>query len=351
MCVIVCKQKGSVLPPSDHLVNCQDKNRDGIGVCYHKEGGDKRVIIKKDFKNVQHLIYWLHKEIKKEDAIIIHFRNATVGLEDEGNRHPYPVTNSKELIREVNLKCKMAVAHNGVFSNHTDRSKDNIFSDSQKFVMDILSNNIVKNNIYTNEAIGKLIKGYIGSNKLAFMNKEGKIMLFGDYEKEMVEKTELYYSNTNYKKSIVYYGFHRYHGGDYASRNYYDEHLRDNALGNQGLLTNLKDIDKEVDGDISEIEKQINSQHRIEIYRKNHVEVIGHCENCHGYHTIWPVKDPNNEDVYLCRKCRKKVRKGKLKLETRLCSHCERPHFISNLVFKYNEFPLCKDCIYQYGNI
>ena len=117
MCMIVVKDKGVKLPKDEYLKNGASKNSDGIGICYRKKG-EKKVTIKKDFKDVNALNKWLKENIGEEDQLIIHFRLATSGKRDAGNRHPFPITENKLLLRKNNLKKRFAVAHNGVINKY-----------------------------------------------------------------------------------------------------------------------------------------------------------------------------------------------------------------------------------------
>ena len=199
MCVIVSKGMGVALPKDEYLRNAADNNKDGIGAALHKAGTNE-VIIKKDFLNVEALLTWLHLVVVPEDSLIIHFRIATSGLVDEGNRHPFPITKNKELLRETNLVCQSAVAHNGVL---TDYGKHATYSDSQKFILDILSDDAIKNNL-TNPTILKLINSFLSRDRLCIMLATGQQILLGDFHED--EKVK--YSNLSYKTSYkrVYRG-------------------------------------------------------------------------------------------------------------------------------------------------
>jgi len=193
MCMITVKYHGSELPKDEHLVEASLRNKDGIGVCYWKFGTTD-VHIKKDFGDVNKMIMWLKENITKEDVCIIHFRLATHGLVDVGNRHPFPITKNKELLRKVELVCQSAVAHNGVLSQYGEHKK---FSDTQKFVLEILAEETIKNNL-DNEKIRKLIGTYIGNDKLAILSNNGTVYLFGQWLKE----GDILYSNDGYVKFV-----------------------------------------------------------------------------------------------------------------------------------------------------
>lgn len=190
MCIIIIKKQGVELPKQEWLDNSERTNRDGIGVCY-KKADRSEVVIKKDFVNATTLGVWLKDNIVKEDDLIIHFRFATHGIKDVGNRHPFPISKDKKLLREANLVCRMALTHNGVISQHSGHQK---FSDTQKFVLGIMSDDAVKNNL-NSPAIRKMIGDYIGSDKLAILDNEGTVYLWGEF----IREEGLLFSNSGYK--------------------------------------------------------------------------------------------------------------------------------------------------------
>jgi hypothetical protein len=190
MCVIALKLEGVKLPTDDHLRNCELRNRDGIGIALHRKNATE-ILIKKDFKDVEILISWLKENVKPEDTCMIHFRFATHGLKDEGNRHPFPITKNKEMMRQTELVCQMAMVHNGVISQYGTETK---FSDTQQFVMDILAEEAIKNNIGV-PAVQKLISNYIEKDRLAIMLNAGMVWMWGEW----IKVDDIFYSNDSYE--------------------------------------------------------------------------------------------------------------------------------------------------------
>lgn len=189
MCIIVAKPKGAKVPKRKHLRNCELTNRDGIGVMYQREG-DKLVTIKKDFHNASALHKWLTNHIQPEDTCVIHFRLATSGKTDFGNRHPFPITRKKEYLRKINMRCKKAVVHNGVLLQYSGHKK---YSDTQKFTLMLLADPHIKECLHE-EATQELIEGYIGRDKLAILDNEHGLHLIGTF----IENKGCYYSNSGY---------------------------------------------------------------------------------------------------------------------------------------------------------
>ena len=192
MCLIIAKPKGIDLPKREYLENGLETNRDGIGVGVRKEGANE-ILIKKDFVDIDDFYPWLINNVTKEDTLIIHFRMATSGLKDEGNRHPFPITDDKILLRQTNLLCQQAVAHNGIMREYSNHAT---FNDTQKFIMDILSDMGIKENL-KNPTIQKLLKSYLKGDKIAIMLSDGDLILLGDFN----ETDGINYSTYSYKYS------------------------------------------------------------------------------------------------------------------------------------------------------
>jgi RNase P subunit RPR2 len=192
MCLIVVKESGVKLPEKEHLENGSFSNKDGMGIALHKKNSIG-VLIKKDFTNVFLLNKWIEENVKEEDSLIVHFRLGTSGLKDAGNAHPYPLVKDDKLLRTTELTWENAVAHNGIFK---DYGGDKILNDTQEFIQEVLSDNIIKNNL-KNPVIQKLLKESIGGSKLAFMLEDGKIITLGEYQEEKGVK----FSNWGYRWS------------------------------------------------------------------------------------------------------------------------------------------------------
>jgi len=339
MCLIVAKSREGNLPPEEHLREGYFGNSDGIGVCFWKKD-TKKVCIKKDFLGIEHLLIWMKQHIDKEDGLIIHFRKATSGLIDEGNRHPFPITRDKELIRKVNLDCKIAVAHNGIFTGFSDHKSD--FSDSQHFVMEILAESIVRNNIH-NKVMQKLLCEFIGSfNKLAFLDKDGIVTLLGRFEEENVGGTPIYYSNSGYKTFRSYYGRNFYGKRNEESlEEYYERIYGDDYIyqSRRSLLTNKEKDNKK------EEQKEREEQDFVSVHSKDGEMFLGYCECCEGFKNLRKMEGEDRTYI-LCRKCRYKARKGKLILKQAECSSCGMDYFVSQLNTKFNNKDLlCHACM------
>jgi len=259
MCVIALKLKGIALPKESSMKNCEDRNKDGIGIALYRDGANE-ILIKKDFKDADALNVWLKENVKLEDTCMMHFRYATHGLKDCGNRHPFPVTKNKEMMRQTELVCQMAVVHNGVISQYGNETK---FSDTQQFVMDILAEEAIKNNLQV-EAVQKLIGNYIEQDRLAIMLPDGIIYTWNKW----IEFEGIYYSNDSYEEHKPIY---------------LPEHWRTSPEGKKTKWT----------------------------YQATFEDF---CDGCGQKKKIQMIEDSSNFYWNLCKPCRKKWAKGKLQL-------------------------------------
>jgi len=292
-CLIAVKEAGVIFPQDKYMVEANDHNADGIGIAFFKPG-DTEVHIKKNFKSVAEFMKWTKENIKQEDICVIHFRLATHGLKDAGNRHPFPVTKNKKLLRETESVCQMAVAHNGVIRDYGHHDK---FSDTQKFVLDILAEDAIKNNLQ-DRAVQKLINNFIDGDKLAILDNEGSLYYFGVFN----EFEGIQYSNYSYKP-VEYLPAYKYDPDKW--KNWRKDAEKDTKQY-------WKDIDKKADKD---------------------VQYVDFCDGCHEKHLLREVTR-GDDMFYLCKSCRKQARKNKLQIfldydaeikkeDTVRCESCE----------------------------
>lgn len=199
MCIIVAKEKGKSIPKKSILKACFDNNSDGAGFMYTS---DNYVVIEKGFMNFDSLykrIKQLNKEINlKKRSVVFHFRISTSGKVDGATCHPYPVTDKIEYLKSTRIKCKMGMAHNGIFSDYVLTGKDNTdnLNDSQNFVRTFIYSLYKLNKNFLNNEYGKLLvnneKGY---SRLCFLTADDELHYFGNW----IEDNGIKYSNENYK--------------------------------------------------------------------------------------------------------------------------------------------------------
>ena len=203
MCIIVFKPKNVQKPSDKILEKCFGNNPDGAGVAIQR---NEKIYINK-FMEVETYINFVRNNVKQSDNVIYHFRIATHGKVNLENTHPFVITEDYNEMNETDcITTKNVLAHNGVITTLTTVGKDE--SDS-KILANLLADKDINNNLFLSEGIRKLIEVIIETDKLVILNKEGKFILLGHFEKE----NGIYYSNKTYK----YNKFYDYYWEDYIT--------------------------------------------------------------------------------------------------------------------------------------
>ena len=184
MCIIAIKPTGVQLPDTERIVTMFDNNPDGAGIMYAE---NDQVFIKKGFMTVEPLLEYLSSRDWTQLPVVLHFRIGTAGPNNELNCHPYPV-GMKNFTEGT---CKQAMVHNGILYDY-DPPKESEINDTQVFLHEIVEK--LPENWKENSAISKLVSNEIGTNKLAFLDKDGTITKFGEY----IESEGCYYSNDSF---------------------------------------------------------------------------------------------------------------------------------------------------------
>ena len=332
MCLIVVKPEGVTLPKKEYLRYGSNKNSDGMGIAYLKKS-EKFVKIKKDFSCFYQLQKFLDENITKEDILIVHFRWATSGLKDKGNSHPFPLTKNKDKLRALELDCKFAIAHNGVL---TQLEKNDTFSDTQEFILQILHDPIIKENL-DRPSVKLLVDNFLNGDRLTVLNNKRELWLMGDFTEE--KDDGCFYSNSNYKG---FYSNSKYKS--FYSDSKYNEWKNQNGVGftnhwNYSSFQNLEPKSKDP-----------------KLLTNSSVEdnpLICICEGCKVKKKTRMFRFKDEDDIfYLCKKCRRRARQGKLTIgeldngiiSSILCDSCNNFYNEKETVEIYGEFKVCPDC-------
>jgi hypothetical protein len=196
MCLLIVKPAGQKAPGLTALKRAEVANPHGIGIAqWRKRWG--HVLIRKDFKDAEALHKWMIKNVKESDALIIHFRYATSGLVDAGNRHPFPVSGSVKAMRKTLTRVPLVVAHNGVFSQFKGNATE---SDTMEFIRVVLSGAVCRT--LKDTGTQALLKDFLRGQRVAFMDKDGEITIFGDFH----ICAGVHYSNRSYEAPKTYSG-------------------------------------------------------------------------------------------------------------------------------------------------
>jgi hypothetical protein len=152
--------KGASIPPN-WIANAWDRNDDGAGIGYAKDGV---VHIVKGLMTLEALQLAL-AEVGSDVPRIVHWRYATLGVVNEANTHPFALDASGAV-----------VGHNGPCVS-TSFEGDAERSDSRHFAEDLLS----KLDADTLRHLKPVWEGFIeAGNKLAFLFPDGSHMLVNE---------------------------------------------------------------------------------------------------------------------------------------------------------------------------
>jgi predicted glutamine amidotransferase len=323
MCLLVVKPKGVDLPKEKYLWNGKMKNQDGMGMAYWK-AGTNIVKIKKDIEIFYDFWKFIQENITKEDAAMFHFRLATHGLKDAGNRHPFPLSKDKKELRNTNFEYPFAVAHNGVLTQYSDRTKE--LSDTQQFIEEILSDEIIKTNL-NNPTIQILIDHYLSNDRLAILDNNGFFNTWGSWEKE----GDILFSNGGYKDYPT--SIHRACG--FTN---YNRHWEDDALERSKAVKSLPAPESK---DFSKKKGKGKGRN-------------ADCPYCGKFKWLFPIFiKEKDEEVDMCKECRKIYKDNQMDLdaldlddeETKSpCDSCKEL-FDAEELNDCMGFHICDDCI------
>lgn len=230
MCIISIKAKGIPMPTDETFATMFYNNDDGAGYMYAYRN---KVYIKKGFMKLSDFkdsIKKLHETLGISDLtdipMIFHFRIGTAGGNIPENTHPFPITDNVKIIKALNYKTDIGVAHNGIIHNVTPRTG---ISDTMEYILSQMS--IMKKidkKFYSKPLYLELMENAVES-KLAFLDGKGKIYTVGRFVTD--EATGLVYSNESYKARKSYFGLnssYRYNNNSlFADR---DKNYIGNAL-------------------------------------------------------------------------------------------------------------------------
>lgn len=192
MCIIVVKPKGITFPSIETMESCYLYNSDGAGYMY----ADKNKLhINKGFMDVDGFLDHYLDLVESTDIdipFVFHFRIGTHGKKRHYSTcHPFPIADNYKILCTKLVNADYGIAHNGIIGTIDFRSK---YSDTMEFVKNILHPLYCKNSsIKANHTILQNILG--SNNKLAIMDKFGKIETYGDF----ITDNGILYSNSSYK--------------------------------------------------------------------------------------------------------------------------------------------------------
>jgi len=212
MCVICISKVGVKQPTKATLKEMFDRNPDGSGFMYARDG---KVHIHKgfmDFKDYYKAIK--EADLTTNDATVYHSRISTQGGINPEMTHPFPWTTKIDDCLELDCIAKCGIAHNGIISMTSYKNAE--YSDTAYFISGYLSKLIRKSTDILNENILDMIDRLTNS-KWAIMDGDGNIGIVGKY---IEEDDGLMYSNSSYKP--FYSKKFSFRNGVYGCEDFYD---------------------------------------------------------------------------------------------------------------------------------
>lgn len=199
MCIIAAKPAGVEMPNYEYIRNMFSNNDDGAGIMYAANG---KVHIEKGFmkevdftKRLAELseIYNL-----KDMSMVMHFRITTHGGTKPENCHPFPITDSKGMLKKLRCRTDVGVAHNGIIDI---TPKDKTISDTMEYIASQMAPlKRAVPNFYKNKDLLEMIYNAIDS-KMVIMNEKGDLIYIGTF----IEEDGVKYSNLSYAYSYKNY--------------------------------------------------------------------------------------------------------------------------------------------------
>ena len=187
MCIIAIKPKNKPIFDDETIEMMYQRNPDGAGIMYLKPDGN--VHIEKGFFSSKDVLNYVHAHPELNDTdVVMHFRIATSGKRDGLGCHPYPVW-SRNIQTSANVS--LAMCHNGILDSFGWRGTPEV-NDTQIFIKECLRK--LPHNFLRNRGIMDLLHKSTGTNKFAFLDKEG-IHTIGDF----IEDDGYLFSNSSYR--------------------------------------------------------------------------------------------------------------------------------------------------------
>lgn len=192
MCIIIAAPFNEEKPSigDDVLEECARTNSHGMGIAFVIK--DKFTVYK-SLNSLGRLIRKYNKAHKEGANILMHFRIATHGAISAANCHPFMVTKD------------LAFAHNGVIAMPglgwvtADRANCGEV-DTVKFCKEILRPIAERNsNFLEDEKVIHLIRKYIGSSKLAFIDRKGQLTIINRSKGHEDTETGAWFSNCSFR--------------------------------------------------------------------------------------------------------------------------------------------------------
>lgn len=236
MCIIAVSPAGKAMFDDSTISRMFNKNHDGAGIMWTE---NNKVHIHKGMMTEKEVLKFVHSRDWTKFPLIMHFRIGTSGGNTKLNCHPYPIYQKNA----VNSVCDIAFAHNGVLHKYNPPIGAKV-NDTQMFARTILDK--LPRSFMRNQAICTLLESETKGNRLAFLDKTGKIKLLGDW----IHDGDYYFSNHSYEAPKPIYTAPMFDWGDedgyfksFRQCSFLDEESEE-STGSESSLMKIGEDDK-----------------------------------------------------------------------------------------------------------
>ena len=190
MCII-CVSKSGVRQPGEATIRAMFLNNPhGAGYMVARGG---RVEIHKGFMNLGDYLRAIRAEcFTLQDSVVYHFRISTQAGVGPEMTHPFPLSTRPERMRQLDLSCRVGVAHNGVIRLTSDPNNKR-YSDTAIFVADYLSQ-ILHTRADLRDRRKLNVVYQLAQSKFAIMDGSGYVATVGAF----IHERGLLFSNASY---------------------------------------------------------------------------------------------------------------------------------------------------------
>ena len=177
MCVICASPKGVRQPAISEIKRMFFRNPDGAGYMAARDG---KVIIHKGFMHLDDFMSALKSEhFTAKDSVVYHFRISTQAGINPAMTHPFPLSNQREVMKALDVRCGIGIAHNGIIRLTSDPDEKE-YSDTAIFIADYLSQIVGGPDDLRDPVVLETIRCLIGS-KMAILDGTGHIATVGQF--------------------------------------------------------------------------------------------------------------------------------------------------------------------------
>lgn len=197
MCIIAAKPAGIPMPSLEQIEVMWHNNPDGGGIMYLRDGS---VCIDKGYMRLADYMQRLEELREQIDLtaspVVLHFRIASAGGICAPNCHPFPLTSSEKIIRQLHCKTTVGIAHNGNIHGYGNSQ----LSDTMQYIMlQLAPMSKVVPQFWKNRYCLEMIINAMRGSWLVLLAEDGSLTTLGDF---FIERDGILYSNKTFQNKL-----------------------------------------------------------------------------------------------------------------------------------------------------